>query len=1563
MSNEQAFSYDIAVIGMAGRFPGAGNVNEFWQNLRTGNEAITFFSDEELLRNGVDPTLLSDPNYVKAGAVIDRPEYFDASFFNFTRREAEMTDPQHRLFLEHAWQALESAGYDAEKYAGRVGVFAGESFNSYLLHNLIPSRDLIESVGVFQVLIGNDRDHLTTSTAYKLNLQGPCVSVQTACSTSLVAVHLACQSLLNHECDMALAGGVSIGAPQIQGAMYQEGGIVSPDGHCSAFDAKAAGTVKGNGVGVVLLKRLANALTDGDTIEAVIKGSAINNDGSSKVGYTAPSVAGQAGVIAEAMAMAGVEAETIGYVETHGTGTALGDPIEIAALSQAFGIDGTTKSCAIGSVKTNVGHLDAAAGVTGLIKAVLAVKHKQIPASLHFEQPNPNIDFSRTPFYVNTRLSDWQPDGLPRRAGVSSFGIGGTNAHLVIEEAPARVTSSDSNTSRPHQLLTLSAKTGTALDQMTENLATYLQTHSQVDLADVAHTLLQGRKRFRHRRTLVCKDLDDAVSALTSIDSRRVHSHFREQDANEVVFMFPGQGSQHANMARELYRQETVFREEIDRSSEMLRAPLGLDLRALMYPEPDSVAHASAQLKQTFVAQPALFAIEYALAKQMMFWGIRPQAMIGHSIGEFVAACLAGVFSFEDALKLVVSRGRTMQSMPPGAMLAVSLSESELQAFVSGSLAVAAINGPSHCVISGASDHIAQAEQRLAAAGVVYQTLHTSHAYHSEMMEPAARLFAEEVAAIKLNSPEIPYVSSLTGTWIKAEEATSASYWSRQLREPVRFGAGIAELIKSPERVLLEVGPGNALRTLARAQLNGNEGPLMFASLPHPSDTTSDAAHLLGTLGHLWASGIEVDWAAFYAGEKRRRIPLPTYPFERERYWIEPPLSAGSSSAEALRRKTEPADWFYVPSWKRSIAISEAAEPVAGSKSGCCVVLADEAGLSELAARQLANKSRHVLLINPGERFNKVSDWVFEINPGRREDYQSLLDELNTRAVNPEMILHGWGIGRAVEGDSALDSLEASQTRTYDSLLLLVQALGENLLAHPLNLVVVTDGLQEVTGEETLAPEKALVLGLCKVIPQEYAQISCRSIDVVLPEQELEKEKLANNLVTELMQSDSEPIVAYRGRHRWVQTFEPIKFAKTSEESPGQARLHDGGAYLFTGGPGEIDLALAESVASSVHCKLVLNGYHDFPDRLQWPQWLETHEQEDAVSRRLRRLLELEQSGAEVMLCNVDVGSVEEMTALMTQAHERFGAIDGVFHTAAVTGGGIIQMKTPASMAEVFRPKVRGTLVLQSLMREAPPDFFVLFSTVLSLTGVFGQVDYCAANAFMDAFARAQQPTEATLTVAVNWNLPHWEDWQSSIAGAPEFQAQFARMRNDYGISPAEGAAAVRRILSGRMSQVIVSTQDFQALINAQALAAGDLLDQLQPASLSAADDERRAANYAAPEGEIEERVAIIWQELFGIPRIGRLDNFFELGGNSLIAIQLVSQLRKVFQAELPLSRLFESPTVEGLTRAVIESQQKAKETEEIERLLSEIEELSVDELQAYLSQESQSRGEQSLDG
>jgi acyl transferase domain-containing protein len=1566
MSGADAFSYDIAVVGMAGRFPGARGVEEFWRNLRGGVESVSFFSDEELLQRGVEPELLSDPNYVKAGAVVEDAEMFDAPFFNFTPREAEMTDPQHRLFLEHAWQALESAGYDAEKYGGRVGVFAGESVNSYLLHNLLPRRELIESVGVFQTLIGNDRDHLATQTAYKLNLRGPCLNIQTACSTSLVAVHVACQSLLGQECDIALAGGVSVGVPQGQGALYQEGGIVSPDGHGRAFDERAGGTVKGGGVGVVVLKRLADALADGDCIEAVIKGSAVNNDGSLKVGYTAPSVEGQAAVIEEALAAASVEPETISYVEAHGTGTALGDPIEIAALTQAFGAGGGARgSCAIGSLKTNVGHLDAAAGVAGLIKTVLALKHREIPPSLHFERPNPNIDFARTPFYVNTRLTAWESNGAPRRAGVSSFGIGGTNAHVILEEAPSPA---PSGASRKRQLLTLSARTETALDSMTANLASYLKERPESELADVAYTLQSGRRDFTHRRAFVCRDTQDAVSALESTDAGRPQSGVREDAAAAtVVFMFPGQGSQYARMGRELYEGEPAFRLEVDRCADVLRADAGLDLRGALYGEADS-DEAAARLMQTSLTQPALFVVEYALAKLLMEWGVRPEAMIGHSVGEYVAACLAGVFSLEDALRLVSARGRLMQQMPAGAMLAVPLSERGLLPFLSDSVSVAAINGPAMCVVSGASEEIQNTEVRLAAEGVACRRLHTSHAYHSEMMQPVVGQFEREVAAIQLHAPRVPYISSLTGTWIKPEEATDAGYWSRQLRAPVRFAAGVAELLREQGRILLEVGPGQSLSTLVRQQRNGSAGRTALPALARPREQESELSGLLETLGQLWAAGVVVDWDAFYSGRRRRRVTLPTYPFERQRYWIDAPARADAEDASlrASRRKPDAADWFYVPSWKRSTVRRETLEQVAATKGRSSLIFADETGLGSLVARRLEDGGAEVFVVKAGERFGKVSERVYEINPRLRPDYDALFAELRANGKTPEAILHAWGVSDSRETAATPDAFEFSQAKGFYSLLFLMQAIGEGTPAGPLSLAVVTSDAQEVTGEESLSPSKATALGLCKVIPQEYPHVTCRSIDVTLPAREAEREALADNLVTELAATDTETTIAYRGRHRWVQIFEPVKFAETLRESQGAGRLREGGVYLLTGGPGDIDLALARSLASAVRCKLVLRAAAQLPAREEWRQRLEAHDERDEACRYVRGILELEEAGAEVLTYSADASDLERMASVIAEARERFGPVNGVFHTAAVTGGGMIQLKTPEAVEAVFRPKVQGTLALQSLLKDAPPDFCVLFSTTLSLTGVFGQADYCAANAFLDAFARAQTAAGETLTVAVNWNLPQWEDWQEAgLAGAPEFQTRFAEMRRAYGLTQEDGVEAVRRIIEGTQPQVVVSTQDFQALLDAQKqAAAGDLLDQLKSARASVgARGGGRAEAYARPEGETEQRVAAAWEEIFGVERVGRRDNFFELGGNSLTAIQMVSQIRKIFQVELALNRLFESPTVEGLALAVEESRQKAIETEEIERLLMEIEGLSPDELQTHLSQELQTGSEHSLDG
>jgi phthiocerol/phenolphthiocerol synthesis type-I polyketide synthase E len=883
-STGQETGLEIAVVGMAGRFPGASNIEAFWHNLCAGVESITFFSEAELLAEGIDAATQAQPSYVKAKGVLDDVEYFDAPFFDMSHREAEVLDPQHRLFLESAFAALEDAGYDPQRYKGAIGVFAGTSLNSYLLFNLYPNAELMQSMGYIQMLINSDKDFLTTRASYKLNLEGPSLTVQTACSTSLVAAHLACQSLLNGECDIALAGGITVSVPQRAGYWYQEGSILSPDGHCRAFDAQAQGTVFGSGVGLVVLKRLQDALDDGDTIHAVIKGSAINNDGGAKAGYTAPRIDGQAKVIRAAQLMAEVEPETIGYIEAHGTGTPLGDPIEIAALNQVFQGKRTEQDrCALGTVKSNVGHLDAAAGIAGLIKAILVLKHGQIPPSLHFTSPNPAIDFASGPFYVNTQLRDW--DGpTPRRAGVSSFGIGGTNAHLILEEPPAIESGA---AARPWQLLPISAKTEAALDAATRRLARHLSRHPELNLADVAYTLQVGRQPFGYRRALVCSDRDDALRVLTATTSDRLLSGQVLSD-RPVAFLFPGQGAQYVNMGRELYEQESMFQAAIDECAGLLRADLGLDLRTILYPEAGQEAAATEQLTQTQLTQPALFVIEYALARLWQSWGVQPQAMIGHSVGEYVAATLAGVFSLEDALMLVAQRGKLMQSVPPGAMLSVSRPAAEIEPLLTPVLSIAAINGPQLCVVSGPSDGIAQFAATLAERDIEHRRLHTSHAFHSAMLDPIVEPFIAQVARVTLNPPQMRFISNVTGTWITEAEATDPRYWGRQLRQAVNFAGGLDTLLAEPEQALLEVGPGRTLSTFARQHPAGRQ-QMILQSLRHPQERIGDGLFLALATARLWLGGVALDWQSIAGEQRRLRVPLPTYPFERQRYWIDPP--------------------------------------------------------------------------------------------------------------------------------------------------------------------------------------------------------------------------------------------------------------------------------------------------------------------------------------------------------------------------------------------------------------------------------------------------------------------------------------------------------------------------------------------------------------------------------------------------------------------------------------------------------------------------------------------------
>ncbi|HEX8559855.1 MAG TPA: beta-ketoacyl synthase N-terminal-like domain-containing protein [Pyrinomonadaceae bacterium] len=1561
MSEADRFEYEIAVVGLAGRFPGARDVDEFWRRLREGAELITFFTDEELLRAGVGRAALDDPRYVRAEGVLEGAELFDAAFFGFTPREAETLDPQHRLFLEESWAALERAGYDPETYRGRVGVFAGESLNSYFLHNLYPNRALLASLGGAQTAISNDRDYLATQVSYRLNLKGPSLTVQTSCSTSLVAVHLACQSLLNRECDMALAGGVSVSVPQGRGAQYQEGGVISPDGHCRAFDAAARGTVRGSGVGVVVLKRLADALADGDHVRGVIKSSAVNNDGAAKVGFTAPGVEGQAGVIEEALALASVEPETVTYVEAHGTATALGDPVEIAALTQAFRTGTDRKNyCAVGSVKTNIGHLDAAAGVAGLVKTVLALEHGEIPPSLHFERPNPNINFADSPFFVNTKLRPWETAGAPRRAGVSSFGIGGTNAHVVLEEAPAGDASDPPGS---HHLLVLSARTPEALERATANLAARLRRQPLLNPADVAYTLGAGRRAFEHRRAVVCRDLSDAASVLETPDAPRVRSGRARHAGRPVAFMFTGQGAQRPGMGRELYEREPAFREELDRCAELLEPHLDADLRGVIYGDELPPAEAAARLAETRFAQPALFAVEYALAKLWAAWGVKPSAMIGHSVGEYVAACVAGVFSLEDALRLVAARGRLMQRLPRGAMLAVSLSPREVEGLLGDGLSLAAVNAPALSVLSGAVEAVERAERRLAGEGVVCRRLHTSHAFHSALMEPALEEFAELVRGVERRAPRLPYVSNLTGTWVTEAEAVAPSYWARHLRETVRFSEGLAELLKEPATVLLEVGPGQTLTALAGQQPGDEAGRVALASLGAPGEGRSEVESILQTVGGLWLAGVEIDWRAFYAGGRRRRVELPTYPFERRRHWIDPPEEAAdpaAARAAAPVEKSGPDHWLYVPSWKRAVAPERAADEALAARGSCCVIFVnDGGGLGARVVQKLSGRGATAVSVVAGEAFRRVGRLAYEINPRRREDYEALLEELRSLGLAPAHVMHLWGVTAAADSPLAPEAIDAARARGFDSLILLSQALGDRYASAALTLCVVTTGAQALTGEEVIEPGKALALGPCRVIPLEYRNVRCRSVDVT-PHAAggAGGEALADQLIAELAAPSPEQVVAYRGRHRWVQIFEPLPPPPAASGAHARTpRLREGGVYLLTGGLSPIDVALAEHLSRAARARLVLTGDADFPARAEWGRWLETRGADDDLGRRLRALLALEEGGAGLLVRRADVGDEAQLRAVVTEARARFGEINGVIHTAAVYGGGLIQLKTLEESERVLAPKVRGALALSAILREPAPDFFVLFSSALAHTGVQGQADFCAAGAFLDAFAQHEATRPETFTAAIDWRLPHWEAWGGPApSGAAGAQTEFAEARDAYGVTPAEGVEAFARILAGSQPQVVVSTQDFQALVERQRAAA---FEGAEGGTAEAVGRVEAGAEFSSG-AEIETAVAGLWRELFGVEDVRPGDNFFDLGGNSLLALQLVARLRQTFQVELPLRVVFETQTAAALSARIHETRVREQEAAEIERLLREIEGLAPEELRASLEQETgAARGKQ----
>ena len=906
----------VAVVGMAGRFPGAGSVSAFWNNLRRGEESIVTLSEDELIAAGVGEKALANRAYIKRAALLYGIDEFDADFFGFTPQSARMMDPQHRLFLQCAWHALEDAGYDPAQIEASVGVYGTSSASGYLLHNLMSHRDSYAIIGqgaTFEMVdlsLQNDKDHLATRVAHQFNLRGPALSVQTACSSSLVALHLACQSILNGECDMALAGGASIRVPHHVGYWYQPGSMVSPTGHCRPFDVRADGTIFGSGVAVVVVKSLQAAVEDGDRIHAVIRGSAINNDGSTKMTYAAPNAVGQAEVIAEAHAVADIDASTVSYVETHGTGTPLGDPIEIEGLRQAFEISGAPRPgpCFVGSVKSNIGHLETAAGMAGLIKAILCLKHRAIPATLHFTSPNPELHLDRGPFVVRGEYGPWEWDGV-RRAGVSAFGVGGTNAHVVLEEAPAL---SGSDIEPGPQVLLLSARTAEALEDSRSALAAELSGPDELNLSDVAFTLA-GRRKENIRMAAVVNDRQHAANVLKASEHDNVFvgesvtvEPSAEMTSERVAFLFPGQGAQYVGMGRGLYESEPVFAQHFDRCAAAFADELGIDLRAEVF---DGTGRS---LERTDRAQPTLFAVEYALAKLIESYGVRAAALAGHSIGEYVAATVAGIFDLPTAVKAVSMRARLMHAAPRGVMVAVALSPDAIAEYLSPDVDLAAVNEPGGCVVAGTDENIRKFTDHLAEHKIVARRVRTSHAFHSRLMDSVIPEFQGFLSRLTLREPQIPLLSNITGTWMSASEATNPATWARQIRATVRFSDEVDLLLVDPSRVLVEVGPGGTLTGSATRHPKWSSGHRAVRLMRHQAQNRSDRDTFLLALGQLWSAGIDVDWTP-RTGQRPQRVSLPGYPFARQRHWVDYQPHVGWANGATPTNGTAPSAGAATP--------------------------------------------------------------------------------------------------------------------------------------------------------------------------------------------------------------------------------------------------------------------------------------------------------------------------------------------------------------------------------------------------------------------------------------------------------------------------------------------------------------------------------------------------------------------------------------------------------------------------------------------------------------------------
>ena len=1484
---------EVAICGMSGRFPGSSSVAEFWQQLVAGAQLLKPVSVSDPVTQGE-----AKGHWVETNCLLPDVDQFDASFFGFSPREAAITDPQHRLFLEGCWEALEDAGYATSDRRQPVSVFAGANFTSYF-----STTEPMHFLEAFPWLIGSDKDYLATRVAHRLNLSGPAVTVQSACSTSLVAVHLACQALVAGECDAALAGAVSINYPRMPRHLYMPGGMLSPDGYCRAFDANGKGTVFAEGMGVVLLMRLEDALANGYPIYSVIIGSATNNDGGTKSSYTAPSIEGQVEVIRSALAVANVSAADISYVEAHGTGTVLGDAVELTALRNVFTAATTKKAfCHLGSVKTNIGHLASAAGMASIIKTSMALKHGLIPATLNFQNPNPDIDLASSPFRIPTSPTEWTT--TPRRAGVSSFGVGGTNAHVILEEPPPP----SQRHARPRKwyVLTLSGRTEHAAREQQEQLKRTLSEPNDLDLADVAFTLQRGRREFDHRRAVVCQSRSDAVQAMSGSAGDRVLARKCSNKEPVVAFMFPGQGAQHSEMAFGLYQSEVRFQETIDDCVEFLRARCGLDLdQALRRTESQPID--DDLILQTRFAQPALFVTEYALAKLLEDWGIKASFAIGHSIGEYVAACFGGVLSLEDALTAVAARGAMMQEMRPGRMLSVSESFETVQPLMGSEIDCAAINGPSHCVVAGEANSIGELERRLAQRGIATRQLHTSHAFHSRLFEPMLSPFSELMGRFEVRAPSVPYVSNVTGELVGPDQLSDPRYWAQQIRSPVQFASGLSAVIQAGTTLLLEVGPGRQLSSLARINGVERQGVGVLSTMTDAQSKGDSCLELERALARLWVAGVDVEWERTHASGAARRVHLPTYPFQRKTHALD------NRQKIALRRAKDeklPIDqWFYTPSWHRAVTPTS---PRLSQENESVLIFSNDDVQVDLLKRRVGPAA---VQVKAGAGFDRIADDRYVIDPQSAGDYAELLASADAEH-RLTRVVHCWSMDDNQASAATAQELRDSQRLGLYSLLKLASALRSRDPVRPIEIDIITRGVCDVFGDEAIRPQNAPLLAFQKVIPQENPAIICRIID----EDGTSYSSLGWNAFDELTFKPRAPLVAIRKGHRWVQTFEQLPADK--QESP---PLRSGGTYLIVGGLGNIGLVLSQHLSDRYGARLILTSR----SRIE----IASEGTAEGVAERRRRFEQLKTSGANAELLSLDVADYEAVLAFKKTIIEKYKHIDGiVFAAGSVDLSSGSWSDDTAEFERHLAGKAAGLLNFERAFGDVAVDFCVVLSSLSTILGGLGHGAYSAANHIADCVVGRHNRTSGHV-----WTISDWDLWSFGHAES-DGVAGIATARNS-AITAEEGTIAFEKLLMlDERRHVVISARALQPRIDAWIRHSDENGEEEGGESKPASTRPELDTPFVAPQGELEEQIAKIWQDALGIDRVGRNDDFLEVGGHSLLGVQILGKILRRFGVELQIDKAFSAPTVAGMAGLVDDLlQEKIADMpiEEVQRLLA----------------------------